>query len=87
MALVSPGTADVNLLPTGVVEAGVGPGWVVAGVELPWAIESDGAAAQPLNHQREGRRRGAAHYGYRQQCCQESGNSGRGDRSHRSVII
>ena len=56
VALASPGLVSAELLPGRGIEGGAGPSWIVAGVELPWAVEWDGSLAEPVDDDRGGRR-------------------------------
>ena len=48
--LHAPRPVGGELLPARVIERRIGPGEVVPKVELPWAVERDGAMSKALNH-------------------------------------
>ena len=50
MSLVSPRTADVNLLPTRIIICRVGPADIVAGMELPLPIDCHSPAAEAFHY-------------------------------------
>ncbi len=56
VVLLPPALVDSDRLPAGIVERGGSPGSLVAGVELPLAIERRSGAAHSFNKQgRDGR--------------------------------
>src|ERR1700759_652940 len=80
MVLTAPGAGSSNRFPSGIVQRGRCPAWIIAGVKLPEAVESDFALAQSLYDQcrlrvlelllsvkREGKKENECHSAYTEQ--------------------
>ncbi len=52
MALFAPGPADLDLLPTGIVGFGKGPGGIITCLKLPWAVKQDRSATESGDQER-----------------------------------